>query len=371
MIQLSSQDRAGFYKRTVLSVVTFLFLLSVAANVFFLITRNIPREPERGIFNPRHEEEPLLLRPLSYGQVQRGFARKTQKSSGTYALLPVSSYIVPETLTPPTGAAMLLFRDQGIPLDDSEVQRMFDRIGVTLRWQELQLLPTLQRWRTADRTLDIALDIHKRVLTVRRLGSFGLSPEGPASDADTIVLARAFAMSLGIDPAPFGDPRITERGTEAGGALKTYVVWPMMFKNLPLLDTNTQPLAALEVQVGRLSRTALSMTVTLLNPDTMSKSAYPRATKEEVFTSLASGGLLSLTNDLKGTKTDVVYTSLTPSYVLLPGDGEFPTYIVPILLAEFTQGKVRGRTFVPALSADQFLWDLEHNKKNGQPVLNP
>ncbi len=355
MIQLSSQDRAAFYSRTVMSVIIFLFLLSVAANVFFLVTRNTPREQKQGIFTGRYVEEPLLLGPVAYGQVQRGFARKTQKASGTQALLPVSSYVIPKDLVTAPSGAMLLFRDQGIPLDESEVQRIFDRLGVTLHWQGLQLLPTLERWRTADRAFDIALDIERRALTITRVGAFSPAADGPADDDATVAIARAFADSLGI-VVPAGQPRIFERAAEAGGPLKTYVVWPMIFHNVPLLDAEAQPVPALQIQVGRLSRKALSMTVTLLDPEHMSKSAYPRASKDVLSASLADGGLLPFSKDLKGKKTTVTYTSLTSAYVLLLGDREYPTYIVPAFLAEFTQGQVSGRTFVPALSAEQFLW---------------
>ncbi len=356
MIQLSSADRAAFYKRTIMSGGLFVFLLSASANVFFLATRNTPKLPSQGIFHPRYEEEPLLMGPIAYGQVQRGFQKKTQKASGTSVLLPVASYILSPDLVLPLSAALPLFRDQGVPLDEAEVKRIFDRLGVNLGWQELQLLPTTERWRTADRTMDITLDIEKRALTISRSGAFSPSPEGRADDRATLAIAREFAVSLGIDPTTNGEPRIVERATEPGGPQKTYVIWPMIFNGVPLLDTDAASVPALQIQVGRLSRKALSMTVTLLRPDRMSQSAYPSAPKEEIMASLRSGGLLPVSSDLAGPKTDVVYTSLKRSYVLLLGDREYPTYIAPTLLAEFTQGDVVGRTFVPALSPSQFLW---------------
>lgn len=339
-----------------MSAALFVLLLSVAANVFFLVTRNAPWTPKQGIFNPRHVDEPLLMGPVAYGQVQRGFPVKSVRTSGTRALLPVNSYVIPDRLVPPLTGALPLYRDQGVPLDESEIQRIFDRLGVTLHWQGLQLLPVLSRWRTADRGMEVALDIEKRALTITRMGAFSPAPEGRATDDATIAIAREFAMSLGIDPAVYGDPTIVERATEAGGALRTYVVWPMIFSEVPLLDTNGESVPAVQVQVGRLARRALSMTVTLLRPDRMSLSAYPRSTKDEVDGSLRVGGMLPVASDLQGTRTDVVFTSIAPSYVLLLGDREYPTYIVPTLLVEYTQGTVRGKTFVPALSAEHFLW---------------
>lgn len=356
MIQLSSQDRATFYKRTAVSVGLFALFLSIAANIFFLATRNTPKAPEQGIFVTGGLEEPLLMGPVAYGQVQRGFIPRSQKTSGSSALLPVGSYIVPDGLVPQTSGALPLFRDQGVPLDESEVERIFSRLGVTLGWKDLQLLPTQQKWRTADRLMEVSLDIEKRALTVTRNGSFSPSAEGRASDDAAVAIAREFAMSLGIDPASYGAPKIVERATEPGGPLKTYVIWPMIFNAVPLLDTDAQSVPAVQIQVGRLSRKALSMTVTLLRPDRMSQSAYPWAPKTAIITSLQAGGLLPVATDTKGTKTDVVFTSLDPSYVLLLGDREYPTYIVPTLLVEFKQGNVTGRTFVPALSETQFLW---------------
>ena len=339
-----------------MSAALFVLLLSVAANIFFLVTRNAPWAPKQGIFNPRHVDEPLLMGPVAYGQVQRGFAVKSVATSGTSALLPVHEYLIPDGMVPPLTGALPLYRDQGVPLDESEIQRIFDRLGVTLHWQNLQLLPVLSRWRSADRSMEIALDIEKRALTITRTGSFSPAPEGRATDDATIAIAREFAMSLGIDPAIYGHPAIVERATEAGGALRTYVVWPMIFSGVPLLDADAESVPAVQVQVGRLSRKALSITVTLLQPDRMSKSAYPRSLKDAVDGSLRVGGMLPISTELKGAKTDVVYTSIAPSFVLLLGDREYPTYIVPTLLVEYTQGTVKGKTFVPALSSDQFMW---------------
>jgi hypothetical protein len=94
----------------------------------------------------------------------------------------------------------------------------------------------------------------------------------------------------------------------------------------------------------------------------MALSAYLRASNDVIVASLKEGGLLPFAKDLTGTKTDVVYSSLTPSYVLLVGDRDYPTYIIPTLVADFTQGDVRGKTFVPALSPDLFLW---------RPIVKP
>jgi len=133
-------------------------------------------------------------------------------------------------------------------------------------------------------------------------------------------------------------------------------MWPMTFRDVPLLDLDAEPVPAVQVQVGRLSRKALSMTLTLLQPDRMTLSAYPKASKDVVAASLKEGGLLPIAKDVKGTKTDAVYSSLAPAFVLLVGDRQNPTYIVPVLLAEFRQGRITGRTFVPSLSPEQFLW---------------
>lgn len=331
-------------------------LLSFAANIFFLATRNRVREPERGIFTGGYVEEPLLMGPVAYGQVQRGFPVKSVVASGTSALLPPAAYVIPDGMVPQVSGALPLYRDQGVPLDESEVQRIFDRLGVTFHWKDLQLLPTLEKWRSADRTMDVTLDIEKRALTVTRTGAFSPSPEGRAGDDTVVAIAREFADSFGVDITPYGDPRIEERATEPGGPLKTYVVWPMLFAGVPLLDIDAKPVPSVQIQVGRLSRKALSMTVTLLKNDRMSQSAYPRTSRESIIASLGAGGLLPLSSTLPGKKTDVVYTGLTQSYVLLLGDREFTTYIVPTVLADYIQAGVRGRTFVPAISPDQFFW---------------
>lgn len=339
-----------------MSLGMFVFFLSVGANIFFLATRAASLSVQQCAIGTEFEEQSLLMPPRTFGRVLRGFPVKTVSASGTSALLPVSSYVVPPKFIPSLTGELPLFRDQGVPLEEAEVQRIFDRLGVTLDWQNLRLLPILQRWRSADRTIEIALDIEKRSLTVTRLGSFGPSDDGRADDLHVLAIAREFAVTLGIDVSVFGKPQIVERVTEEGGSSRTYVVWPMLFQNVPLLDPDTKPVPGLQIQVGRLSGKALSMTVTLLKPDRMTLSAYPSTSKEAAQASLAIGGLLPIAADLAGEKTDVVYTAIKPSYVLLLGDREYPTYIIPTLLAEYRQGSVSGTTFVPALSAEHFLW---------------
>lgn len=354
-MQLNSEERAAFYRRTVVSVVTFVCILSVGANIFLMVTR--PAGPPLGAALPTPFEESLLLVPQAFGTVQRGFARKPLATSvNGQALAPAASYILPAAEFQSLVASLPLYRDQGVPLDEPAVEKVFEDLGVSMEWKDLQLLPTTQRWRSSDKSMEIALDIEKRALTVSRLGTFSADPDGRAEDDVTVAIAKEFADSLGIAVSPYGSPAIVER-TADGGSTRTYVVWPMVFGGLPLLDSNAAPVPAVQVQVGRLSRKALSMTVTLLSSEHIALSAYPRASREMLERALLQGGMLPVASGLPGSPQDVVYSEIRKVYILLPGEKGFPTYIVPALQGLWTQGTAYGSTFVPGLDPSQFLWD--------------
>lgn len=371
-MQLSSAERAIFYRRTVVSLVTFVCFLSIGANIFLMVTR--PGTPAPRAALPVPLEESLLLVPQAFGTVQRGISKKPQATSRSgQALVPAASYVLPTAGYAALVASLPLYRDQGVPLDDKWIEKVFEDLGVTMKWRHLQLLPAVQRWTSSDKTMELALDIEKRSLTVNRTGTFSADPEGRAGDDVVVAIAKEFADSLGIVTAPYGTPVINERPVD-GGSMRTYVVWPMIFGDLPLLDANAEPVPAVQVQVGRLSRKALSMTVTLLSSKHIALSAYPRASKETLESSLLAGGMLPVASGLEGKTQDVVYTDIRKVYILLPSEKGFPTYIVPALQGLWTQGSANGSTFVPGLDPSFFLWELPPpaaSSSSAAPTPNP
>lgn len=359
-MQLTSEDRLKFYRRTGLSAGIFILLFSAGMNIFLLATRvpadaTLPSAPAMG-------EESLLPGAQAYGRVDRGFAVRIQQTVGTSAVLPVSGYALSADILPKLSAALPLFRDQGIPADAGHMSALLKKMGLPLPWESLGLLPLQEKWRSADRTMEFVLDLEKRSLTVAVLGSFGPSPEGRADDAVTIAIADRFISQFTIDRAGFRAPYIVEKVPEGGGPSRTYVVWAMSFNGLPLIDTYGQPVPAAQVQVGRLSRRALSATFTLLSADSLTRSAYPRASTEQLRKGFLSGGVLPAPKAARGVNSVANFVASQEVYVLLPADKEHPTYVVPGIYAVWMQPACDGcglmpvPTFLPSLDPEQFRW---------------
>lgn len=358
-MQLKSEERLNFYKRLGMSAALFLLLLSVGANVFLVLTR--PPEQPTVYVPPKPIADRLLLEPGAFGEVQRGFTVKTQQTSGTSAVLAVGSYTVPDTILPALPPMQYLYRDQGIALDEPHVAHLLETMNLRLPVQEFGILPVQEKWRSADRTLDFVLDSEKRALTVSVLGSFGPSPEGRADDDTVIQIAKLFIQKFDIDMANFGIPRIIEKTSENGSS-KTYVVWSMAFAGLPLVDSLGQPVYGAQVQVGRLSRRALSATFTLLSDDALPKSAYPSASAEQLKKGLLEGGIVPAPKATGKNPPVATFLAAQQVYVLYPADREYPTYIVPGLYAAWMQpacpgcGNIQMATFVPAIDPSKFQW---------------
>lgn len=358
-MQLKSEERLNFYRRLALSGSVFLLLFSLGANIFLFITR--PPDAPPDYRNPVPLEDRLLLEPGAFGEVRHGFTVKTQDVSGTSAVLPVSSYEVAENILPKLPALQYLYRDQGVELDAQHVQKLLEDMNIPLEWKSIGLIPVQEKWRSADGTQEFILDTEKRSLTVSVLGSFGPSSDGPADDATTMQIAKLFLKSLRIEMSNVREPMTTEKILENGSS-KTYVVWPMTFDDVPLVNVQGQPVYGAQVQVGRLSRRALSATITLLSPESLPKSAYHSASEEVLRRGLETGGLSPAP---KSTGKKVAVASLTEAtqvYILYPKELHHPTYIVPGLQAVWMQSScstcslVPITTVVPSLDPVTFEW---------------
>ncbi len=352
-MQLSSQDRSRFFRRMQSSLGVFALLVSVALNVFLLLDTGDTVIPSYQSATPT--DESLRLGPQAFGAISRGFSLRPQKTSGASPLTPVTAYSMKEGLLPAMKDTLLLYRDQGVGIDEKQVEAMFHALGVSIDWRQLQLLPLSEKWRAADRTMELTLDIPRRALTVSRVGSFPASTDGSADDLTAIAIAKEFAESLGINVGSVA-PIIVERAAEGTTPSRTYVAWPMMFAGVPLLDTDGKPVPLVQVQIGRLSRKALSATLTLLQPEHLAQSGYPLAPTQKLIQGFASGGLLPVAKDAKGKAQAITYDAAEQVYVLLPADSEYPLYIVPAVAGYFHQGATRVTTFVPAIDPVQFQW---------------
>ena len=234
-------------------------------------------------------------------------------------------------------------------------------MNLQIPWQQLGLLPAQEKWRSADRTLEFVLDTERRSLTVSVLGSFGPSPEGRADDDTAIQIAKLFVQKFGIDMSTFGIPRVVEKAAESGNT-KTYVVWSMAFAGQPLVDSSGQPVYGAQVQVGRLSRRALSATFTLLTADALPKSAYPSASADSIRRGLQGGGVLPAPKASGKNPPVVTYAATQQVYILYPANHEYPTYVVPGLYAAWMQpacagcGLIQMATFIPSIDPAKFQW---------------
>lgn len=359
-MQLTSEDRLKFYKRTAFSGGMFVLLLSLGMNIFLFLSR-VP--PERIQTIPVEIGEGLLPGSLAYGTVRKGFPVRVQGLSGTSAVVPVSSYLITENMLPALPSALALFRDQGVSGDEVHMNKLLKIMNIPLPWQELGLLPLSEKWRSADKKMEFVFDSEKRSLTVSVLGAFGPSEDGRADDPVTIAIADRFISQFHVDRSAFRSPYIVEKAsTLVDGASKTYVVWAMSFNGVPLIDVNGQPVPGAQVQVGRLSRRALSATFTLLSAETLTRSAYPRADASELMRGFQSGGMLPAPKAAKGVDSVATFVGTQNAYVLLPADKEHPTYLVPAIYAVWMQpacvgcGLMPVPTFVPAIANEHFNW---------------
>jgi hypothetical protein len=358
-MQLTREERVAFYWRAAVSAAFFLLLFSVALNVFLLKTR-VPEEttiPEPAVLG-----DPFFSEPQAFGVVKRGFPLRIQQYVGTSAVLPVTLYQFSGGILPTISAALPLYRDQGLPADAAHIAMTLKTFHSSFPWESFGVLPVSETWRSADRTLEFVLDTTKRSLTATVLGSFVPAPEGRADDVSTIAIAERFIDTLKIDRSTLGPPFILEKTSESDGSSKTYVVWALLFDGVPLLDANAKPVPAVQVQVGRLSRKALSATMTLLSPASLSRSSYPRATTEDLVRGFMNGGLLPAPRTASGVLSVTSYTSAEFVYILLPADTEHPTYIVPGVHAVWKQPACKDcilipvSTLLPAINNDLFRW---------------
>lgn len=358
-MQLTSEERLRFYRRVAVSAAFFFLFFSVALNIFLFMTR-VPEEtvaPE-----PVTLGDPFFADPQAFGVVKRGFPIRVQEFAGTSAILPVTSYELTGSLLPKIPAALSLYRDQGFPADYDHIAKILKTFRVPFTWESFGVLPTFEKWYSADRTLEFVLDISKRTLTVNVLGSFAAAPQGPADDVSVIAIAEHFLDSLTIDHTSLGSPYIADNFVGSGGRSKTFVVWPTTFDGVPLIDVNANPVPAIVVEIARLSRKPFSATMTFFSPESLSRSSYSRTKTEDLVRGFMSGGLLPAPNTPLGSTSVATYSSVTFVYVVLPADTDHPLYIVPAVRAVWMQAACDGcvptpvATFLPAIDNALFHW---------------
>lgn len=355
-----------FFLNSVWPLLIVLLLLSIGLNAFFLLLDRfsaLPKAQQNISSVPAVPTDDSFARgPEAFGRVMRGFPEKTQGSAKD-STPPVRSYVRGTVALPTMPATMQLYRDQGFEIDRTLVENVFRGLRVPREVSTLAGFTKSLTLRSVDSSVAVTLDAERRILTVTRTAPSSIaSATSPADDIEVSAIAREFAESLGIDLQTFGTPTVTDI-RDAQGNTKTVVVWYATFDSLPLFDADLQHIERLSVQVHRQFRRASSLRLSLLQPGSLVRSAYPIAPSTVIDHSLASGGLLPIAKSLSGTPVIAEFSSFDLAYMVIAPDKEFPLYIVPVLRAEWSmkptcKGCVLATfaTFVPALDPSTFAW---------------
>lgn len=346
-----------FLHRIVLPLVVFVLFLSIGLNAFFLITDRL-RPVVTALPSTQFSEVQELSRgPLAFGRVGRGFILRPIP---TISSAPITRYNFSAELLPPIPPKFTLYRDQGVSVDRDLLQSVFTRLGVEEVLSGQQFFVSFMRLRSADRVFDIALDLERRTLSVRRKPDASIVPPlARAENAEVMATARQFLSALGIDTQDFGSPRIIERVDPLDSVSKTYVVWDATFAGFPLLDEFLSPVPKATVQVGRVSHRAVAAVVSLMKPEALARSEYPSAPGEALVRGFLSGGLLPAMNVTQGKSRTVSLANPSIAYLLYPSTIDHPLYVLPILTASWASDEKNSATystFIPLLDDASFSW---------------
>ncbi len=369
MLTDRSTTLVAFLFRILWPLVAFVLFLSIGLNAFFLtvdrfrqakeVSRVVPPASTTGAVIQEYERG-----PKAFGVVRRGFEVMPQTPPVGVEFPPVLSYDIPSNLFPELPATLTLFRDQGVTLDTSLLHTVFQRLGAPYNAGSMQYFAKFLNFRSSDRSMEISIDVEKRKLTMKKLGLLPPPPStSRADDVECIALAKDFVETIGFDHLLQGDPTVVDR-IDVDGSAKTFVVWAATIDSFPLFDLSLKRVPKIEVQVGRVSKRAIQATVNLFEAGLLARSAYTVASKDVLMQKLQSGGYLPLARAGKAKAASVAYSSLSLAYLLYPADLTQPTYLLPILKADWSMDPscagcvpVRFATFTPALDPSVFTWD--------------
>lgn len=348
---------ASFLSRILVPVAAFVLLLSLAGNAFLIVTRQSnPSPDDLSPYGSTLSSSRAALASLAFGSISRPIPVRPQLTNASGAALPqVNRYVLPPSILPVIPAELAVYRDQGTEVDTDALRMLFRSLRAPVDPVKMQLLLETETFKSADGLLKVGLSLPTRTLTITRiLQAERTTPPEKADDAEVLALAKTFAATLNIDLTGFGSPRITETQATTDQPKKTFVTWPMTIGETPVVGADGQGIAALSMQIGRVSHRAVSATMSLLSPDVLAASNYPTLSAQMLEVRLQSGGLLPLPRGQNA--QDVTYGTAEIVYLLLPQDDRSPTYLVPAIRASFESGGKSYRTMLPLLDRTHFDW---------------
>lgn len=348
--------RLSFLSRILFPVAAFVLLLSIAGNVFLIVTRASSRPGNPSSFYDALPSSSASLGSIAFGDVLRPVSFDIQSMNATGSILKsVSRYVLPESRLPSLPSEMPVYRDQGMEVDTQYLSTLFRSLHAPVDPIKMQLLADTYDFKSSDATLKISLSLPTRKLTItRNLQAERTTPPERADDAEVLALAKTFAATLSIDLTTFGEPAITETKPIGDQPRKTFVTWPMTIGGTAVLGIDSEPVPALSMQIGRVSHRAINATMSLLSSDVLASSLYPVLSGQMITVRLMSGGLLPIPMDPSG--PEVTYEKVEIVYVLLPQDLDYPMYLIPAIRISFMSDGKTFKTLLPILDRKHFDW---------------
>ncbi len=364
-MQLKRTSDGSFALRVFLPIGAFLLLLSLAANAFFISTQHggvLTAVPTSSSSSAAFD--PVVLQPVAFGLVSRPIAMHPRLLDGSGAPMSgIASYALPPG-TSPLPENFPLLRDQGIPFDLSAFAPFFRAVGIPVDPLKFQLLPETYTFKSADGSLRVSFSASSRTLIVTRLQlPQPMTSVSKADNAEALALASTFVQSFGITPSLYGAGKVIDVPGVGDQPGKTVVTWALNIASVPVVGLDGLPVPAISVQVGRVSHRAIGMTMTLLSPYQLVSSMYPTASFASMSHLIGSGGLLAAPYDPNGLA--ITYSNVGLVYLLLPQDGNYSTYLVPVVRAFYSVQKDCGDkcqtypTLMPALDPKNFEWQVK------------
>ncbi len=358
-----------FLTRSCWPVVAFILFLSIGLNAFFLTLERYQegRIPSLALHGTESATttasiDSLARGPQAFGAVQRGFAVRSNPTPVPATLHKISHYDSAPDALPVLPAVMTLYRDQGIDIESALMSSVFAKFGAPYNLSSLKFYAKTLTFRSADHSMQITLDADTRLLTVEKLFVSSYSGSTIADDAESIALARDFSALIGFPVDTAAKPRIIEK-TDSDGKQQTFVSWDESINDIPLLDTDLQPVSSSLIQINRSAHRAVLATISLLKPGLLARSDYPTSAQDPMKSLLENGGLLPFPATLPSPAISVSYQRVDLAYMVYSGDEGDTTYILPILRASGTISQscdgcapIPFSTFVPALDAASFAW---------------
>ncbi|MEQ1849928.1 MAG: hypothetical protein ABL890_05070 [Candidatus Peribacteraceae bacterium] len=357
---LTDVDLRQFLVRLATAMLWVFLACSLTLNAFLLSVGSTPNE----IVSSQSSSQSSIARSLErwgYGVVRRPIAVTPQNVPSTVQVPPVSSYEAPSGMLPHLTDELPLYRDPGVMLSPNEMTRLWSDLGIAFPPEEYVLQPTLMTWKSGDQSLLFTVDAAKRVMRITNVNTSTEVSAERLPDETLIDFATDHLKAFKIAASSMGAPSL--RSLEDGG--QVIVSYAKRWQLLPLLNEKAEEVMGAEVRMNATNGSLVDMRLNILHPDILTVSDYPTASAEDLLQAFSSGGLAPIPQLPTGKAVAVSYTSMEGVFLLINGDKNHPSYIVPGIRANWIMEQlckdcspVLYSTVIPALDQKQFQWHL-------------